>query len=180
MRLTHSQYAVLGLIARHGPLTPYELKARVEENVAPFWPIPHAQLYRDPPKLAALGLLAEEAEATGRRRRTFHLTDAGRTALADWLADPITPPAESRDPARLKLAFTDLARPGDLAALAKTQARVHRDLLEHYTARRAALDPDDVATPSRSRLLAYGILHERARTAFWEALCQEPPVDPLG
>lgn len=63
MVLSMSAYTVLGLIARHGPMTPYELKARVEQSVAYFWPIPHAQLYRDPPRLAEMGLLTEEAEA---------------------------------------------------------------------------------------------------------------------
>ena len=76
--LSPSAYVVLGLIARHGPMTPYELKARVEDSVGLYWPIPHAQLYRDPPRLAERGLLEERAEEHGRRRRVFHLTDAGR------------------------------------------------------------------------------------------------------
>jgi DNA-binding PadR family transcriptional regulator len=177
--LSPSAYAVLGLIARHGPMTPYELKARVEESVAPFWPVPHAQLYRDPPKLAGLGLLREEAEETGRRRRVFHLTTAGREVLDRWLCDPATSTAETRDPAQVKLSFIDMADPSALTALAREQARIHRDLLASYTARRAALDPSDPAYDSRRRMLAYGILHEQAHARFWDSLTTNPPTDPL-
>lgn len=94
--LTSPECVVLGLIARHGAMTPYELKAKTQESVDYFWPIPHAQLYRIPARLAELGLLQEETEHTGRRRRVFHLTDAGQTALKQWLADPHAP---SRRPA---------------------------------------------------------------------------------
>src|SRR3954447_797841 len=127
VELSMSSYVVLGLIARHGPMTPYELKARVEESIAPFWPIPHAQLYRDPPRLAELGLLTEETEEGGRRRRFFHLTPAGERALRDWLAAPEVPQAEFRDPAQLRLAFADLGDPDDLVRLARTQAHQHRE-----------------------------------------------------
>jgi DNA-binding PadR family transcriptional regulator len=172
--LSSSAYVVLGLIARHGPMTPYELKTRVEQSVGFFWPIPHAQLYRDPPRLAELGLLAEEAEDHGRRRRVFRLTDLGREVLREWLARPGTAQPETRDPALLKLAFVDLGSPSDVVALARSQAAQHRQWLDLYRARRAALDPVDPATLSRSRLLALGILHEQAFVDFWESLAADP------
>ncbi|MEV5711142.1 PadR family transcriptional regulator [Actinoallomurus sp. NPDC052274] len=177
-----SAYVVLGLIARHGPMTPYELKARVEESIAPFWPIPHAQLYRDPPRLAELGLLTEETEEGGRRRRFFHLTPAGERTLREWLSAPELPQAEFRDPAQLRLAFADLGDPADLVSLARTQARRHRRLMETYEQRRSALDPDDACTVSRERMLSYGILHEQAHAAFWEtiAAADEDPDEPCG
>jgi DNA-binding PadR family transcriptional regulator len=177
-----SAYVVLGLIARHGPMTPYELKARVEESVAPFWPIPHAQLYRDPPRLAEMGLLTEETEEGGRRRRFFHLTPAGEQALREWLAAPEVPQAEFRDPAQLRLAFADLGDPDDLVRLARTQARQHRDLMKMYERRRAALDPGDAGTISRERMLSYGILHEQAHAAFWETIASadDGPDEPSG
>ena len=176
-----SAYVVLGLIARHGPMTPYELKARVEESVAYFWPIPHAQLYRDPPRLAQMGLLAEETEEGGRRRRFFHLTPAGEEALRAWLAAPEVPQSEFRDPAQLRLAFADLGDPDDLVRLARSQARQHRELMEVYERRRAALDPTEDSTVSRERMLSYGILHEQAHAAFWETLASadEDPDEPF-
>jgi hypothetical protein len=37
--LSRSEYVVLALIARYGPMTPYELKDRVTQSVGVFWPI---------------------------------------------------------------------------------------------------------------------------------------------
>ncbi|MFB4314858.1 PadR family transcriptional regulator [Actinomadura sp. 21ATH] len=168
-------YVVLGLIARHGPMTPYELKGRVEESVEYFWPIPHAQLYRIPVRLAELGLLREEAERTGRRRRVFHLTDAGRTALREWLGDPHASEPETRDPSQLKLFFADLGDPADVVALAREQATQHRYWLEVYRSLRAELDPsDDARLVSRARILKLGIMHEQAYVDFWESLATDP------
>jgi DNA-binding PadR family transcriptional regulator len=174
MELSPSAYVVLGLLARHGPMTPYELKARVEESVGFFWPIPHAQLYRDPPRLAALGLLTEEAEEHGRRRRIFHLNDSGRAELASWLAASETTDPESRDPAQLKLFFADLSDASNVITLATAQVARHREWLGLYRTRHAALDPADPATLSRSRILALAILHEQAYVDFWESLVADP------
>jgi DNA-binding PadR family transcriptional regulator len=173
--LTPPGYVVLGLIARHGAMTPYELKTRVEESVEYFWPIPHAQLYRIPARLAELDLLREEAEQTGRRRRVFHLTDAGRAALRQWLADPQTPQPETRDPGQLKLFFAYLGDPADVVALARRQAAQHRHWLDHYRSLRAGLDPTDAARLlSRVRILKLAILHEQAYVDFWESLASDP------
>ncbi|PNE37193.1 PadR family transcriptional regulator [Streptomyces noursei] len=170
-----ARYVVLGLIARHGAMTPYELKARVEDDIQPFWPILHAQLYRIPPELAQAGLLREETETAGRRRRIFHLTAAGRAALARWLADPDTPEAETRDPAQLKLFFADLGDPSDIVALANRQAARHRTWLAHYTSLRTDLAPaEDSRQRSRARLLRLGVLHERAHAEFWESIAADP------
>lgn len=164
-------HIVLGLIARHGPLTPYELKAKLEESVDYFWPVPHAQLYRIPVRLAEQGLLTEEAEQGGRRRRQFQLTKAGRAELRRWLADPQAPPAETRDPAQLKLFFADLGADGDVVGLAKSQAAEHRRLLELYRSLHAQIDPaDEVRAVSRARILSLGIAHEQAYVEFWEGL----------
>jgi DNA-binding PadR family transcriptional regulator len=168
-----SAYVVLGLIARHGPMTPYELKARVEESVGYYWPIPHAQLYRDPPRLAEQGLLEERAEEHGRRRRVFHLTEAGHEVLTRWLADPATPPPETRNPSLLKLAFVDLGPSDQARALARTQADQHRSWLETYRKRRAEITPDAPDALARSRVLDLGIGHEQAYVKFWEALANE-------
>lgn len=59
-RLTAVSYMVLGLIERAGEATPYQLKQVAARSVGNFWSIQHAQLYTEPERLAAAGLLAEE------------------------------------------------------------------------------------------------------------------------
>jgi DNA-binding PadR family transcriptional regulator len=170
LKLTRSAAVVLALITRHGPLTPYELKALAAETVGHFWPIPHAQLYRDAPQLAERGLLTERAEQSGRRRRVFAITPAGHTALQAWLADEQSSDPETRDPALLKLSFSELASDAEIEGLAVGQAGRHQGWLDDYEQQRAALDPADPATPATAALLALAIRYERTYVAFWTDL----------
>jgi PadR family transcriptional regulator, regulatory protein AphA len=125
--LTPVSYVVLGLVARDGPVTPYDLKAAVGLGVAHFWPFPHSQIYSESERLARLGLLAEERETTGRRRRHYRVTAEGEKVLAAWLAEPTSEKPQIRSLALLKLYFGQLAQPEDLAALARAQQAMHRE-----------------------------------------------------
>jgi PadR family transcriptional regulator AphA len=124
-------YVILGLVARDGPSTPYALKAAVGRGVAHFWQFPHSQIYAETDRLARLGLLAEEREQTGRRRRSYRITAEGRAALSAWLAEPATEPPQLRSLGLLKLFFAQHAGPGDVAELARTQVELHRQSVEH-------------------------------------------------
>lgn len=119
--LTPVSYVVLGLIARDGPSTPYTLKAAVARGIAHFWPFPHSQIYSETGYLTGLGLLAEERERSGRRRRTFRLTDSGRRALQSWLAEPTSEALQIRSYAFLQLYFGYFGRPEDVRKLADVQ-----------------------------------------------------------
>jgi len=123
-------YVVLGLLDRDGPSTPYELKAAVGRGVAAFWPFPHSQIYAETQRLTGFGLLAEEREDVGRRRRTYRVTAAGRGALRAWLAEPTTEEPQLRSLALLQLYFGQLAEPSDIAALAGAQLRMHAGRLD--------------------------------------------------
>jgi PadR family transcriptional regulator AphA len=119
--LTPVSYVVLGLIARDGPSTPYEVKAAVARGIAHFWPFPHSQIYSETEYLTGLRLLAEERERSGRRRRTFRVTDAGRRVLESWLCEPTSDAFQIRSYAFLKLYFGYFARPEDVLNLAGVQ-----------------------------------------------------------
>ena len=124
--LTPVSYVVLGLVARDGPSTPYALKTAVGRGIAHFWPFPHSQIYAETERLARLGLLVEEREQTGRRRRSYRITAQGRAALAAWLAEPADEPPQFRSLGLLKLFFGQHAQPEDIAELARTEAELHR------------------------------------------------------
>ena len=131
-RLGHVSFLVLGIIALRGECTPYDLKRFVERTVGHFWPFPHTQLYTEPERLAAAGLLEEVREDGGRRRRHYTITSAGRTRLESWLAEPETASTEYRDVGLLKLFFAELTTPEDVEALARTQAAAQREVLALY------------------------------------------------
>jgi len=117
-RLSYTSYLVLGLVTSMGAATPYELKQMVGASIGSFWSFPHSQLYSEPERLAGLGLLAVEQEDSGRRRKRYSVTEAGRAALLDWLRTPSSESAEIREPGLLQLFFGGLADHEDVTRLA--------------------------------------------------------------
>jgi PadR family transcriptional regulator, regulatory protein AphA len=103
IRLTSTSYAVMSLLDVLGEATPYELKRMLVQSVENFWPVPHTTFYTEPSRLALAGLLSENQERTGRRRKRYALTDAGRAELRAWADSPDTAPPQLRDEAMLKL-----------------------------------------------------------------------------
>lgn len=162
-----ASYIVLGLLAEFGPGTSYDLNRWAERPLGYFWSFPRSQLYAEPQRLAALGLLSETQEMSGRRRRTFSITQAGRETLRTWLDQPAEAP-ELRDPGLLKLFFIAQARPGSLNTLAGEELARHRARLAEYEALAAEFA---VLPPEPSFLtLKMGLLYERASLAFWEEI----------
>ena len=131
-KLTPTSYLVLGAVAFLVRATSYDLKSFVQLSVSHFWSFPHSQLYAEPERLAEMGLLSDERESGGRRRRIYSITEEGRAELEAWLADPETTPFELRDMGVLKLFFGNLARPEDIVRLAKRQVETVRKQIEEF------------------------------------------------
>ena len=165
---------MLGLVAKLGRATPYDLKREVGRAIGYFWSFPHSQLYAEPPRLVAAGLLREEREHAGRRRRTYTITKRGRGALDAWLRAPTPESTQIRDLGLLKLFFADELDPQQVFELARTRERVHRERLKHYEEIEERLrDREDVAFPYAT--LRMGILCERAFVRFWTGVAADPP-----
>lgn len=174
LRLTPTSYLVLGLLAREGPSTPYELERHVRATLGNFWSFPHTLLYTEPPRLAGLGLVDEVRETAGRRRRVFATTTAGEVALRAWLDRPSNEPTELRDPGLLQLFFGDLAPPASRLRLAEQQLAIHRAKLAEYLRDQGLGDrlPPSVRGQRtvehwRGETLPMGIVYERGAVSFW-------------
>jgi PadR family transcriptional regulator AphA len=167
VRLGPVSYLVLGITALRGPSTPYDLKRFVQLSIGHFWPFPHTQLYAEPERLAEAGLLSETREETGRRRKHYAITDAGRARLDDWLAEPVTSANEVRDLALMKLFFSELTGPEEMETLATEQAAAHRAKAAIYeaTRERFAGRPD---LAHRLLSLELGIRLSEAAAGFWD------------
>jgi DNA-binding PadR family transcriptional regulator len=174
MRLNPISYVVLGLIGLRGPSTAYELKRATNRSIAYFWPFPHAQLYTEPKRLAEAGLLSEEQEVGGRNRKTYHLTEAGRVALSDWLARQPDEFFEIRDTAMLQLFFGSFTTRDQIIALAESQIEAHRKRLEIYIESETSGSARFGYT-RRMSTLRFGILLEKAYIEFWEEIATNPP-----
>jgi PadR family transcriptional regulator AphA len=172
-RLTPTSYLVLGLLAREGPSTPYELEQHVGATLGNFWSFPHTLLYSEPPRLAEFGLVSEMRETEGRRRRVFTVTPDGISALSAWLDRPSSESTELRDLGLLQLFFADLV-PGEARLrLAEQQLAAHRAKLIGYQ-EDERLERTDAPRKGqrtvehwRGETLRMGLLYEGAAVDFW-------------
>jgi DNA-binding PadR family transcriptional regulator len=172
--LTPTSYLVLGLVGHLGSATSYDLKQAVAGTIGGFWSVPHSQLYAEPARLARAGLLAEEREEGGRRRRTFALTARGRAALARWLDTPTDEGTELRDPALLKLYFGSQAGRGSVTKVAGHAAATHRRLLSSFES--VIADPPHRTDLHQLSILALAARYETEAIAFWDAVAVDPDL----
>ena len=161
---------VLGFLRAAGPSTPYDLKQMHAASVGHFWSIPHSQLYAEPERLARAGLVSEEREEGGRRRRRFTITPAGERALDGWLADPDAPAPELRDVALIKVFFG-----ADPTAIAQRRLAAHEQLLRTYEDLLSTLGASPASEPGVLSTLEAGIRHEQAMIAYWRATVGTDP-----
>ncbi|HTA04898.1 MAG TPA: PadR family transcriptional regulator [Solirubrobacteraceae bacterium] len=162
LRLTETSYIVLGLLEQIEPATPYDVKQVAQLSTANFWALPHTQLYTECARLASEGLLDEQREQTGRRRRIYRLTERGRAHLDAWRGVVESDHYELRDEATLKLFFG-----ADPKALAASQIESHKARLKVYEQLRKRVD----GIPRGQQLaLDCGIGHEREFIRFWSRI----------
>jgi DNA-binding PadR family transcriptional regulator len=173
-RLTPTSYLVLGLLAREGPSTPYDLEQHVRATLGNFWSFPHTLLYSEPPRLALQGLVTETREAEGRRRRVFSITPLGVSALTAWLDRPSTARTELRDPGLLQLFFADLTSAGARLRLAEQQLAIHRSKLSAYQederlerGQPGSARGQRTVEHWRGETLRMGLLYEGVAVDFW-------------
>jgi PadR family transcriptional regulator AphA len=171
VRLSATSYVVLGMIALRGPSTPYDIKLSIGRTVGHSWHFPHAQLYAEPDRLVALGLLELSAEHSGRRRKTYSLTAAGRDALRAWLAAPTDESFQVRDVAELKLFFTEIGEPENVIALAHEQIKQHQERIAAYEDL-AERRPGPLSGP-RMLTVELDLELEHAALRFWRAVADD-------
>jgi DNA-binding PadR family transcriptional regulator len=172
--LTTTSYLVLGLVGHLGAPTSYDLKKAVAGTIGGFWSVPHSQLYAEPVRLTALGYLAEDQETTGRRRRTYTLTKAGRAELDGWLRHPTDDGTELRDEALLKLYFGGQGGAGAVKVVAERAVAVHQRQLaafEHLVA-----NPPPKVDVHQLAILALAARYEEEAVAFWSAVAVDPDL----
>ncbi|MET2717255.1 PadR family transcriptional regulator [Streptomyces harbinensis] len=188
--LSASAYVVLGLLDREGATTPYGLDREIQQSIGHFWAFPRSQIYAEAARLVRRGLVVEERESTGRRRRTLSLTRAGRDALAEWLTGPGGQGTDIRDEGLLRLYFQRDTASGaaQVRRLAEQQRDAHRRKLAGYEGILAAASAPDEAAPDeaapeeagdgirfeppQAAALAFGLRFEELAVAFWTEIAE--------
>ncbi|MCK1813232.1 PadR family transcriptional regulator [Streptomyces sp. XM4011] len=193
--LSASAYVVLGLLDREGATTPYGLDREIQQSIGHFWAFPRSQIYAEAARLVRRGLVVEERESTGRRRRTLSLTRAGRDALAEWLTGPGGQGTDIRDEGLLRLYFQRDTASGaaQVRRLAEQQRDAHRRKLAGYEDILAAASAPEEAAPEeaapeeaapeeagdgirfeppQAAALAFGLRFEELAVAFWTEIAE--------
>ena len=79
---------LLALLAEE-PMYGYQLRARFEERTGATWPLNVGQVYTTLARLERDGLV-EPAGDDGDGHAIYRITDGGRDAVAEWLAEPVS------------------------------------------------------------------------------------------
>ena len=161
--LNSTAAALLGLL--HGKdASGYELWNASREFIGDFWTVTRSQVYRELTALDGHGLI--EAQAVGpRSRRAYRITREGRTAFADWLAQP-PGPEQIRYPLLLTLAFGAELGTDTLLGFIDSHRPMHEQRLAAYRelAASGGLDRYQRAT------LGFGLHYEQAVLAWMDGL----------
>jgi len=160
------RFALLALLSVDA-MTGYDLHKRFDSSVGHVWYAPDSQIYPELRKMEAAGVVEAEEVPWGSKgtKREYHITDAGRQALRDWM-NATLPYARFRDAMHLKSAYFEWAEPD--AARAQLRAPI-----AHYEAELAQWEEqihqiDTATSPMLNRRLAVTPGEERKRVAAFK------------
>jgi PadR family transcriptional regulator, regulatory protein AphA len=173
-RLSPTSLAILGLLALR-PFSAYELAQQIHRGLRYMQPASERNLYAEPKRLAAAGLVRMRHEPVGRRTRTiYEITPAGRQALRRQLTTPPAPPQLEFE-ALQRLIFADQASKHDLLAALDTTSQQVQQLLADGLQQVRGYQADGGPFPHRLHLI---VLFARFSTDFlvlvrdWVALAR--------
>ena len=111
--LTTTSFAVLAVLSLRDHST-YDLIRQMRLSMHYMWPRAESNVYAEPRRLVDAGLATEREQWKGQRRRTIYsITDAGRAALAGWIAAPSARPRYENE-ALVKIMFGENGTRDDL------------------------------------------------------------------
>jgi PadR family transcriptional regulator AphA len=151
-QLSTAGFSILGLLALR-PFSAYELTQQIHRGVRYMQPASERNLYAEPKRLAAAGLVRMRRETVGRRSRTiYEITPAGREALRRQLATPPAPP-QLQFEALQRLVFADQGSKQDLLAALDTTTRQVQQLLDDGLQQTRGYQADGGPFPQRLHLI---------------------------
>jgi len=102
-------YAILGFL-NYGEFSGYDLKKAFDASISHFWSANQSQIYRTLARLSEEGWVGMAVVEQDERpnRKVYHITEAGKAALQQWLAMPL--PFETEHSATLIQIFFSAQR----------------------------------------------------------------------
>jgi DNA-binding PadR family transcriptional regulator len=166
------RHGLIGLVAREGPLTGYELTKAFDRSVNFVWHAFQGQIYPELSRLAAAGLIRQTS--TGPRgAKRFEATEEGIAELRRWITDA-EPARGIRNETLLRVFFAHLVEPAEVEAFLRREADEYlRQLaiLERFAAE--AIPPRTPAQRASDLTVDAGIRANKARIEWAEEAIEE-------
>lgn len=173
--LTTTSFAVLSVLSLRDHST-YDLIRQMRLSMHYMWPRAESNVYAEPTRLVAAGLAEARQEWNGRRRRTvYSITDAGRAALATWLAAP-TARQRYECEALVKVLFAENGTLEQLLASVRAIGEDASDVIRHFLRiadRYAAGNGDYPWRFGLSGLAARLLMEQQAATLRWSKWAEQ-------
>jgi len=115
--------ALLGLLEENGAASGYDLTKAFEKSTSNVWTAKHSQIYPELRKMETDGDVTAVAEGA-RGKRTYRITDEGRTELRRWLVET-DPNRSTRSEACLRMFMLPLLEPEEAVPLLRAEAAVY-------------------------------------------------------
>ncbi|WP_055702623.1 PadR family transcriptional regulator [Streptomyces silaceus] len=156
------------------PGSGYELARRFDRSIGYFWAATHQQIYRVLKRMESDGWIEGRAVVQQDRpdKKEYSVAALGRTALSNWLHEPIEPESVRHELA-VKIRGAAFDDPAALIREVERHHQAHADRLAHYLAgeRRDFTGPEapgtlDAAQELQHVVLRGGIAYERMTLAW--------------
>jgi DNA-binding PadR family transcriptional regulator len=153
-------------------MTGWELEQRAETSIGNFWNLTRSQIYRELHMLHGRGLV-EPGQPGPRERLPFAITDAGRHAFQEWIAQPPGPEL-IRFPLLLTVFFSEHLDAGRLRRSLREHELQHLRRLEELQETASGMGGD---TSGPAQVVRFGIEYEQAVLRWFASLPGYEPVD---
>jgi DNA-binding PadR family transcriptional regulator len=168
MALSHAILATL----LSGPVSGYGLTKRFNRAIGYFWHATHQQIYRELATLEAHGYVERVPPSSPTTEKRYTLTQTGREALAQWIAQP-SKPGILREDLLLKVRAGSLVPPEVLMAELRRRRAIHAERLAVYQALQEHDFPEPQQLSYEQRLLYLpllrGVMFETENVAWCDA-----------
>ena len=137
------RHALLALLSE-GPKYGLQLRQEFEARTGEVWPLNVGQVYSTLQRLERDGMVASHDDGEG-PQKGYHITPAGSTELLAWLKTPAAEAQPPRDELLIKILVVMHVPGVDVHEVIQAHRRSLLELMQRYTAVKAAAAEDDIA-----------------------------------
>lgn len=168
--MTELDHTILGVVARDGPLSAYEVRRVFARSTTPLWSSSQGSVYPAIKRLLAADWIRATDVGGARRRKDLNITEKGKIALEAWLGDLASwMGAVTADPIRTRAYFLPLVPVAQRRRFVTEALRYTDEAIEHLERLRdaTALDEQNDDLSSHERLVDLGAVYALKAKRQW-------------